>query len=386
LEQVKKIERRPLSGEPQKQKNKIEMAIEIRKAERVKSKLRLGLAGPAGSGKTMSALKVAKGIGGNVCLIDTERGSGDLYANLYDYSVISLEPPFKPDSLIEAIHAAEKAGFSVIVIDSLSHFWNDEGGILDQADKMQNSDKNRFTMWADLTPQHRRLVNALLNSPKHIIGTMRSKQEYAMETDEKGKASVKKLGLAPVQREGMEYEFTVFFDISQDHYAKATKDRTNMFGNEVFIMDEQTGLRLSKWLEEGKTDLSGLKREILGQFERLEIPVPADKLEAREFLTAAVQNLTGIALADEQLKEILEALVALDDKKLAHVAVFGKEIPGPKSAVEQYLDRLEAVKSYEELTAVWASLPPLVKHNLTSVKEELKKKFPAPGAAANKAA
>jgi hypothetical protein len=224
------------------------MTIEIRKAERVKSKLRLGLAGPSGSGKTMSALKVAKGIGGPVCLIDTERGSGDLYANLYDYSVITLEPPFKPDLLIDAIHAAEKAGFNVIIIDSLSHFWSDEGGILDQADKMQNSGKNRFTLWADLTPQHRRLVNALLNSPKHIIGTMRSKQEYAMETDEKGKASVKKLGLAPVQREGMEYEFTVFFDISQDHDAKATKDRTNMFGNEVFIMNEEIGGRLAKWL------------------------------------------------------------------------------------------------------------------------------------------
>jgi hypothetical protein len=309
------------------------MAIEIRKAERVKSKLRLGLAGPSGSGKTMSALKVAKGIGGPVCLIDTERGSGDLYANLYDYSVISLEPPFKPDLLIEAIHAAKKANFSVIIIDSLSHFWSDEGGILDQADKMQNSGKNRFTLWADLTPQHRRLVNALLNSPRHIIGTMRSKQEYAMETDDKGKASVKKLGLAPVQREGMEYEFTVFFDVSQDHYAKATKDRTNMFKDEVFIMDEQTGARLSKWLEEGRADTGTLKREILGQFERLEIPVPADKTEMREFLGDAIKKLTGIDLADDRLKDIVDALVAIDDKKVASKTVFeGQTVAAPKAA------------------------------------------------------
>jgi hypothetical protein len=270
----------------------------------------------------MSALKVAKGIGGPVCLIDTERGSGDLYANLYDYSVISLEPPFKPDVLIEAIHAAEKAGFSVIIIDSLSHFWSDEGGILDQADKMQNLGKNRFTLWADLTPQHRRLVNALLNSLKHIIGTMRSKQEYAMETDDKGKASVKKLGLAPVQREGMEYEFTVFFDISQDHYAKATKDRTNMFGNEVFIMDEQTGARLSKWLEEGRADTGALKREVIGQFERLEIPVPSDKTVARDFLSLAIKRLTGIDLADDKLQAIVDALVAIEDKKAAYKTVF----------------------------------------------------------------
>jgi hypothetical protein len=298
------------------------MAIEIRKAERVKSKLRLGLAGPSGSGKTMSALKVAKGIGGPVCLIDTERGSGDLYANLYDYSVITLEPPFKPDVLIEAIHAAEKAGFNVIIIDSLSHFWSDEGGILDQADKMQNSGKNRFTLWADLTPQHRRLVNALLNSPKHIIGTMRSKQEYAMETDDKGKASVKKLGLAPVQREGMEYEFTVFFDISQDHYAKSTKDRTNMFRDEVFIMDEAIGQRLLKWLEEGKDDVNALKREIMGQLTRLDIPVPVEKAEAKEFITDAIKKLTGFALVDEHLKEIVDALVKIEDKKAAYKTLF----------------------------------------------------------------
>ncbi|SRR5579885_978805 len=308
------------------------MAIEIRKAERVKSKLRLGLAGPAGSGKTMSALKVAKGIGGPVCLIDTERGSGDLYANLYDYSVITLEPPFKPDVLIEAIHAAEKAGFNVIIIDSLSHFWSDEGGILDQADKMQNSGKNRFTLWADLTPQHRRLVNALLNSPKHIIATMRSKQEYALETDEKGKASVKKLGLAPVQRDGMEYEFTVFFDISQDHYAKSSKDRTDMFKNEVLILDEQTGQRLLKWLNEGKDYLLAAKREIMGQFERLEIPLPKDG--AREFIAQAVIKLTGIELKDENLLPIVAALIDIEDKKKAYATVFESkpEAATPKAA------------------------------------------------------
>jgi hypothetical protein len=198
---------------------------------------------------------------------------------------------------------------------------------------MQNSGKNRFTLWADLTPQHRRLVNALLNSPKHIIGTMRSKQEYAMETDEKGKASVKKLGLAPVQREGMEYEFTVFFDISQDHYAKVTKDRTNMFGNEIFIMDEQVGLRLAKWLDEGRADTLAAKREIMGQLERLEIPVPADKTEARAFIAKAIKKITNIDLADDNLMRIVAALIDIEDKKKAHDAVFGMEtVAEPKAA------------------------------------------------------
>lgn len=358
------------------------MAIQIRKAERVRSKLRLALAGPAGAGKTMSALKVAKGMGGKVCIIDTERGSGDLYANLYDYSVITLEPPFKPDLAIEAIHAAEKAGFDVIIIDSLSHFWSDEGGLLDQADKMQSSGKNRFTMWADLTPQHRRLVNAMLNSPKHIIGTMRSKQEYAMETDEKGKASVRKLGLAPVQRDGMEYEFTVFFDISQDHYAKATKDRTNMFGNEIFIADETTGARLMKWLDDGRVDTGALKREIVGQFERLEIPLPIGQAEMREFLTTAIPKLTGIKLADEQLQEIVDALVAIDDATEAYRAVFEGQNPPPQNEMERLRLKLQNAKSLVELSAVWTALAPEAKAQLAFVHQELTKKFPKAAKAA----
>jgi hypothetical protein len=303
------------------------MAIEIRKAERVRSKLRLALIGPSGSGKTMSSLKVAKGMGKKVCIIDTERGSADLYADLYEYSVITLEPPFKPDAAVEAIHEAEKAGFDMIIVDSLSHFWNDEGGLLDQADKMEKSGKNRFTMWADLTPQHRRLVNALLNSPKHILVTLRSKQEYAMEKDDKtGKTSVKKLGLAPVQREGIEYEFTVVFDISADHYAKATKDRTNMFKDEVFLADEIIGERLMGWLNSGKDDVNALKREIIGQFERLEIAMPAERSQAKEFVTKAVWSLTGFTLADDKLKEIVAALVDIEDKQWAHKVVFEPQV------------------------------------------------------------
>lgn len=358
------------------------MAIEIRKAERTKSKLRLGLAGPAGSGKTMSALKLAFGIGAKVCLIDTERGSGDLYANLGDYSVITLEPPFKPDVFVDAIHAAEKAGFDVIIVDSLSHAWSDEGGILDQADKMQASGKNRFTMWADLTPQHRKLVNALLNSPKHIICTMRSKQEYAMEevTSANGnrKTEVRKLGMAPIQRDGMEYEFTIFFDIDQNHYAKASKDRTDMFKNEVQILDEKTGDRLLKWLNAGKDDVNGLKYEIMGQFERLEIPVPTDKATLKEFLSTAIKKLTGIDLIDENLTQIVNALIAIEDRKAAYQTVFEGQALNPDNAIEYYRLQLQNVKSASELIDLWTLLPVNAKAQLALIYEDVKRKFPAP--------
>lgn len=306
------------------------MTIQIRKAERTKSKLRLAIAGPSGSGKTMGSLKLAQGLGGKVCMIDTERGSGDLYSDLYSYDIISLEPPFKPDVLVEAVRVAEAAGYDVIIVDSLSHFWADEGGMLDMADKMQAAGKNRFTLWADITPQHRRLVNALLNSPKHIIATMRSKQAYEMEKDEKtGKSSVKKLGLAPVQREGMEYEFTVFFDVDQNHNATASKDRTNTFANEIFILNEDTGVRIKKWLETGKTDVRGIKRDIVFQLrDRLELGVPSDKNDAAEFIKMAVKKLTGLDVSDEsKLEEILDVLVKLEDKVAAHKLVWEPKTP-----------------------------------------------------------
>lgn len=314
------------------------MGIQIRKAERMQSKLRLAIAGPSGSGKTMGSLKLAKGIGKRVCLIDTERGSGDLYADLYDYDIISLEQPFKPDVLIEAIHTAEAAGYDVIIIDSLSHFWADEGGLLDQADKMQSAGKNRFTLWSEITPQHRRLVNTMLNSPKHIVATMRSKQEYAMETDDKGKASVKKLGLAPVQREGMEYEFTVFFDVDQNHNAKASKDRTNMFGNEIFLLDEGVGKRIADWLNTGKVNVAQLKRDILSQLkDRLEISLP-DKADLPEFIRQAIPKLTGVEWSEENLEEILDALTKVNDKAWAQkMAWDAPETPEGDSAPEEDL-------------------------------------------------
>jgi hypothetical protein len=229
------------------------MTVEIRKAERTKAKLRLGIAGPSGAGKTMSSLKLAKGItpAGRILMIDTERGSGDLYADLFDYDIITLQPPYKPEKYVEAIHAAEEAGYDTIILDSLSHAWSDEGGILDQADKL-SAGGNRFTVWAKLTPQHRSLVNAMLNSPAHIIATVRSKQDYAIDDNDKGRKTVKKLGLAPVQREGMEYEFTIFLDVDQDHNAHASKDRTNLFKDEVFVIDEKIGGRILEWLNSGK--------------------------------------------------------------------------------------------------------------------------------------
>jgi hypothetical protein len=203
----------------------------FQKAVKSQSKLRLGLDGPAGSGKTFTALVAASAIanGGKVAVIDTERMSASLYADQFDFDVMCLDT-FHPQKYIDGIHEAEKAGYAVIVIDSLSHAWEGEGGVLDlhdQAVKRQRTE-NSFTAWKDVTPIHRALVDAMLQSTCHIIATMRSKTEYIIESVESNGRTVqrpRKIGMAPIQRQGMEYEFTIVGDLDTDHTLSITKSR-----------------------------------------------------------------------------------------------------------------------------------------------------------------
>ena len=234
----------------------------FRKAQRKKAKLRLAITGPAGSGKTYSALLLAFGLGGNIAMIDTENGSGDLYSSLGDYDIQTLTAPYPPQKYIQAIHEAEHAGYSTVIIDSLSHAWSGEGGILDIQGKVASSSKsgNSYTAWRQVTPIQNKLVECILASPCHIIATMRSKTEYVQDKNERGYTEIRKVGLAPVQREGMDYEFGTVFDISPEHVAAVSKDRTGLFGDNVFNISEDTGKILRKWLDEG-ADETQEKRE-----------------------------------------------------------------------------------------------------------------------------
>jgi hypothetical protein len=165
--------------------------IVIRKAERKKSKLRLALVGPTGAGKTYSALQLAFGLGIKIGLIDTEHGSGDLYADLGDYDVITLEPPYTVAKYRDAIRAFEDAGYDTIIVDSLSHAWSGEGGLLDKQGQLENSGKyrNSFATWREITPEHNKLVEQMLGSPAHVIATMRTKTEYVVKKDDRGKCA-----------------------------------------------------------------------------------------------------------------------------------------------------------------------------------------------------
>lgn len=228
--------------------------VEIRKAVRKKAKLRLGIAAPSGAGKTYSSLLLAFGLGKKIGLIDTEQGSGDLYADLGDYDVIQIEAPYSVDKYLQAIKAFEQAGYDVIIIDSLSHAWAGDGGLLDKQGKIAENGKNSsYTAWRTVTPEHNALVNAMLASPCHVIATMRSKQEYVLQADSNGKQVPKKVGMAPIQRDGMEYEFTVMFDIDMNHNATSTKDRTRLFDGKIFKITPETGEHLLAWLNDGVT-------------------------------------------------------------------------------------------------------------------------------------
>jgi hypothetical protein len=240
----------------------------FRKAERKQAKLRLALAGPSGSGKTYSALLIAKGIGGPVAMIDTERRSGELYSHLYDYHVSPIDGPFEPRQYIERIRVAERSGYNVLSIDSLSHAWAGVGGILDIKDRIAKSSKsmNDFTAWREATPKHNELVDTILKSSCHIIVTLRTKTAYEIIQEDGKKAKVTKLGLAFVQREGLEYEFTVVLDLSVDgHIATSTKDRTGLFDSQYIVPGEETGRRLLDWLNSG----SNPKEELIGQINLL---------------------------------------------------------------------------------------------------------------------
>jgi len=231
--------------------------MELRKSARKQAKIKLALQGSAGSGKTYSSLLISKGLtDGNftkTAIIDTENKSADLYAHLGDYNVISMNPPYSPERYIEAIEVCEKAGMEVIIIDSISHCWD---YLLDVHSKMPG---NSFTNWSKVTPRQNSFINKILRSNAHIISTMRVKQDYVLN-QKNGKMVPEKVGLKAIQRNDLDYEFTIVFDIDSAHNAKASKDRTELFIDKPeFIINASTGKKIRKWCENG----NGTEKEML---------------------------------------------------------------------------------------------------------------------------
>jgi len=198
----------------------------FRTATREQSRLRMTIDGPAGSGKTFTALRFAHALGGRIALLDTERGSASKYAGEapdgipWAFDVAELTR-FSPEDYTRTIELAGKSGYNVLIIDSLSHAWEGQGGALELKQKAGDS----WSAWRNITPIHNRMVDAVLQSPCHIITTMRSRMEYVQEADDRGRVTIRKVGLSPIQRPGMEYEFDIVCDMDYQHILSVSKSR-----------------------------------------------------------------------------------------------------------------------------------------------------------------
>lgn len=236
----------------------------FKKATKTQSRARVALIGPSGSGKTYTALRLAMSLaqGRPVAVVDTERGSASKYAGdpspdggSFQFDVVDDWPDFQVGRYIDAIRGAEAAGYAVLVIDSLSHAWAGPGGLLEFVDARSSAQKgsNSFAAWRDATPLHNKLVDAMLRANLHIIVTMRSKQEYVLERDERtGKMTPRKVGLAPVQREGLEYEFDVVLDVDGASVT-ASKSRCSTIAGRRFVEPgADLGAELLAWLGAGE--------------------------------------------------------------------------------------------------------------------------------------
>jgi hypothetical protein len=227
--------------------------MKLQTAQRKRAKIKLALQGPSGSGKTYSSLLIANGLCPNwskIVVIDTENGSADLYAHLGAYNVLSIPAPFTPEKYIQAIELCEKEGMEVIIIDSVTHEWEN---LIDFHSSLQG---NSFTNWGKITPRHNAFVQKLLQSQAHIIATIRTKQDYVLN-DKNGKMVPEKVGLKSVQRDGLEYEFTLVFDLDMRNNATASKDRTGLFyGKPEIKLGVKTGVTIKNWCERNEEEES----------------------------------------------------------------------------------------------------------------------------------
>jgi len=214
------------------------MPIVFKQATKQDSKLRLALYGPSGSGKTFTALAIVRhlvGEGGKIALMDTEHGSASKYADLHGgFDVFEADGDYSPQVYTEAIRAAERAGYDALIIDSLSHAWTGTGGALDLVDRTARASGNKFTAWGGVTPLINTMVDTIIGAKLHVIATMRSKTEYLMEQDGKGKTSIRKVGTAPIQREGVEYEFDIVGTMDLDNTLSIEKTRCPSLRGKTF--------------------------------------------------------------------------------------------------------------------------------------------------------
>lgn len=272
------------------------MALNIRKAVREKVYTKIALMGSSGCGKTYSALRLASGMKKRledlnkrevkILMANTEGNRGVYYANEFEYDIADIEAPYNPEAYIELIEDAIEAQYDILIIDSVSPEWDGKGGCLD----LVNMLGNRATDWSQITPRHNKFLETIEKSPIHIIATIKGKDQYEINKDEKGKVSVKKLGLGTRQREGFEFVFSCTFAIDQaTHIATAQKDNTHIFDNSSGeILNEKFGERIINWANSSEEEPS----------KNYVVTNPAEQREQQNALFKETRNkIKEIALA-----------------------------------------------------------------------------------------
>ena len=283
--------------------------MQLKQSQRQQVKLRLGLSGASGFGKTKSALLLAYGMTqdwSKIAVVDTENSSASLYSDLGNYNVLDLQAPYSPERYIQAIELCEKSGISVVILDSVSHEWNGTGGCLDIHEKLGG----RFQDWANVTPRHQAFINKILQSSCHIITTTRRKIDYSLDVGSNGKTQVVKHGTKEITRDGFEYELTINFElINENHLAKASKDRTGLFmNNPEFVITTDTGKMILDWCNSG-SKANSIQSSTQNLSEGTKLP-KVDPREAFEGIsgTKSFENIPSQNLIHITEKEVFQAI------------------------------------------------------------------------------
>lgn len=297
--------------------------MQLQTAERKKVKLRLNIASPSGFGKTYGALLIAYGLAGDwqkIAVIDTENRSASLYSHLGKFKTVPFDPPYSPDRYIQAILLCEKEGIEVIIIDSITHVWKGQGGLLEY----QNSLGGRYQDWAKATPLYQNWLNTILQSKCHIITTNRKKQGYNMIT-EGNKTKVEKAGLDDEIRDGYEYEMTLALEVINDkHMARASKDRTQLFVDKPeFIITVETGKTILNWCNEGKEALEPSNNKI-----------PVNAYELQKLISACKTDAEVIDLYKAQTPDVQQQHVEKFTLKRKQLAV---NVPNESTHISNHL-------------------------------------------------
>jgi len=317
----------------------------FKKATKAAAKLRAAIFGPSGAGKTYTSLRMAKGLGGRIAVIDTERGSAAKYSDRFEFDVLELEDQ-SIQGYVDAIALAGAEGYGVLVIDSLSHGWQ---SLLEEVEKLAKAKYrgNTWSAWSEGTPLQRKLVQAILSFPGHVLATMRSKTEWTTVDDGKGRKSPQRVGLAPEQGKGVEYEFDLLVEISTEHIANVIKDRTGKFQDKLLDKPgEEFGRQLASWLSEGTAGPVGDAAAPRATVEPESAQAPPPDTRASGRLVARALLLIGkaaTAFECDELRERIDARLMAGEISNAEAEALLVQLDAKESTIRAKEDVSDAV-------------------------------------------